>query len=397
MSVMEDVKRTESGVFYDLEVNRDALYDKIHNGERLTIGYDSTTASPRDWSNSWNLSCSHKRYDLGDEDCRLNVGDYDSWEEYGEVLREEYDIVEMVPLYMTDHSYLALSIVNPNDRWDSGQIGYAFLTAENQKDLAGAYGITDLHEASLEVLKQELEVYEGYLNGEAYSIRVENVNTGEMIDSIGGFYGTDFVANGLYREIPEEFVEDVRKSLPMYFSPLEKDQSKFFEQSQEDEKRKEILEKLRASDKHPERGEIKLAKDPLGNDCFERRSVDCYERWFDNGQLEGRSRFDENGKKNGIGEQWYKSGQLRSRWNYKNDKLNGPFKTWYENGQLERCWQYSNGELNGACQEWNEAGALIYEGYFDSGLPIAKPAHEIKETPKQIKVQEPKKKGGVKL
>lgn len=244
MGEMEDVKRTESGVFYDLESNGDELYDKIHNGKRLTIGYDSTAESPREWDNSWNLSCSHERYDLGDENCRLNAGDYDSWEEYGEALREEYDIVEMVPLYMLDHSNLALSIVDFNDRFDSGQIGFAFLTAENQKDLAGAYGLMDLHEASLKVLKQELEVYQEYLNGESYSIMVDDMNTGEMIDSIGGFYGTDFSANGLDDYIPEEFVEDVHKSLPMYFSSLEKDQSKFFEQTQEVEKtKKEGVEK----------------------------------------------------------------------------------------------------------------------------------------------------------
>lgn len=88
------------------------------------------------------------------------------------------------------------------------------------------------------MLKDELSVYEGYLNGETYSIRVENVNTGKMIDVLGGLYGTDFVANGLYYALPEEFVEDVRKSLPMYFPSLEKDQSKSFEQTQEGEKRK---------------------------------------------------------------------------------------------------------------------------------------------------------------
>lgn len=234
MSEMEDVKRTESGVFYDLESSSDALYDKVHNGVRLTIDQDSFAESPREWDNSWSLSCSHRKYDLGDEDCRLNVGDYNSWEEYGEALREKYDIVELVPLFMLDHSSLSLSIVDFNDRWDSGQIGFAFLTAENQKALVRAYGLTDLHEASLKVLKQELEVYQEYLNGESYSIMVDDMNTGEMIDSIGGFYGTDFSANGLDDYIPEEFVEDVYKSLPMYFPSIGQEQSKSIEEAAEE-------------------------------------------------------------------------------------------------------------------------------------------------------------------
>lgn len=397
MSELEDVKRTESGVFYDLESNRDALYDKIHNGERLTIGYDSTAESPRDWdNNNWSLSCFHKKYDLGDEDCRLNIKDYDSWDEYGEALREEYDIVEMVPLYLLDHSHLSLSIVDFNDRWDSGQIGFAFLTAENQKDIAKTCERSDLHELSLDLLKDELSVYEGYLNGETYFVRVENVNTGKMIDVLGGLYGTDFVANGLYYALPEEFVEDVRKSLPMYFPSLEKDQSKSFEQTQEGEKRKRVLERLIASDRHPERGEIKLAKDSLGNDCFERRSSNCFERWFDNGQLRERCQLDENGRANGLVEQWYPNGQPCYRANYKDNDLNGLEKTWYENGQLQRCYRYTNGVRDGACQEWREDGALVYDRYYDAGMPIAKPSHEIKETPKQIKIQETKKRGGVK-
>lgn len=53
MSVMEDVKKSESGVFYDLESNSDALYDKVHNGVRLTIDQDPFAESPREWDNSW--------------------------------------------------------------------------------------------------------------------------------------------------------------------------------------------------------------------------------------------------------------------------------------------------------------------------------------------------------
>lgn len=262
MSEMEDVKRTESGVFYDLEFNGDELYDKIHNGKRLTIGYDSTAESPRGWDNSWNLSCSHEGYDLGDEDCRLNVRDYDSWEEYGEALRAEFDIVEMVPLYMLDHSNLALSIVDFNDRWDSGQIGFAFLTAEKLKDIANTYERSDLHELALDLLKDELSVYEGYLNGETYSIRLENVDTGEIIDSVGGFYGTDFDTNGLYREIPEEFVDDVCKSLPMYFTSIEQEQSKSIEETVDVGKtKKEGVEKaLETSKASPKQIKIQESK-----------------------------------------------------------------------------------------------------------------------------------------
>ena len=220
MKELDEVPRKDQGFFYDLGTDHERIYDKIHSVKRLTIGYNSYPDSPRDWGNRWNLSCVHKKYDLGDKDCRLDCRDYNNWEEYGEALREKYDIVEIVPLSLTDHSGLSLNVGTPVERWDSGQIGFAFLTAEGQKDLAKLYDGRALREASLRALEQELKVYEEYLNGEGYFIKIEEVNTGETISQVGSFYGSDFVASGLYDEIPMEFANDVIKSIPEHFPSL---------------------------------------------------------------------------------------------------------------------------------------------------------------------------------
>lgn len=155
---------------------------------------------------------------------------------------------------------------------------------------------------------------------------------------------------------------------------------------------------MRANDKYPERGEIKLIGAGLSEGFFSRWSLGgCCEKWYKNGQLEERYTVDKNGQKNGLYERWFTNGQLERRCTYKNDKLHGSFKSWYRNGQQELWFHFNNGEIDGACQSWNQDGLLVEHMYYEQGLPIGSYPLEVKEAPKQIKVQKPKKKGGVKL
>lgn len=164
------------------------------------------------------------------------------------------------------------------------------------------------------------------------------------------------------------------------------------------EEQKKVLEGLRANDKYPERGEIKLIGAGLSEGFFSRWSLGgCCEKWYKNGQLEERYTVDKNGQKNGLYERWFTNGQLERRCTYKNDKLHGSFKSWYRNGQQELWFHFNNGEIDGACQSWNQDGLLVEHMYYEQGLPIGSYPLEVKEAPKQIKVQKPKKKGGVKL
>lgn len=157
------------------------------------------------------------------------------------------------------------------------------------------------------------------------------------------------------------------------------------------------LEKLKANDKHPERGEIRLIGAGVSNCFFSRWSPDGYcERWYKNGQLEERYTVDENGKKEGFYESWHKNGQQQRHCIYKNGKVHGLSETWYPNGQQETYIQFSNGEINCVYQSWNQEGVLIEDIYYDEGLPMGRLPREVEETPKRIKVQEPKKKGGIK-
>lgn len=50
-------------------------------------------------------------------------------------LCSSYDIMAILPLYLFEHSGIALSTNDFNDRWDSGQIGYVFMTKKQAKEM----------------------------------------------------------------------------------------------------------------------------------------------------------------------------------------------------------------------------------------------------------------------
>lgn len=98
-----------------------------------------------------------------------------------------------------------------------------------------------------------------------------------------------------------------------------------------------MLERLKANDPHPERGEIKLAKDNYGDYFYERKSSGYYESWHTNGLL--KTLFD---KAIGEKKEWYENGQIMSSQNYKNGRREGPYLFWHENGQLVGSSNYVN-------------------------------------------------------
>lgn len=145
----------------------------------------------------------HKRYDLENFDDRLNFEDYSSWEEYKEAIEEEYNPIFINPVYMTDHSYLSLSIGKPADKWDSGQIGFAILLKEDYDQLCEYSDSKTLSKKTLEeILIDDLIKYEAYLNGDIYEMIIEYPE-----DSMcyGYYYGCDWKTNGLYDDLPEAY------------------------------------------------------------------------------------------------------------------------------------------------------------------------------------------------
>ena len=90
-----------------------------------------------------------------------------------------------------------------------------------------------------------------------------------------------------------------------------------------------------------------------------------------------------NGKRDGIGEEYDKNGNLILIGEYSDGKLlngkgcnnmiaeikngNGKFKEYYDNNNLHYEGEYINGKINGHGKEYNEEGILIFEGEYLNG------------------------------
>ena len=100
--------------------------------------------------------------------------------------------------------------------------------------------------------------------------------------------------------------------------------------------------------------------------------------YYENGQLESKGSY-KYGKRDGKWESWYENGQLQSREIYvtlfkEKMKLNditsyqiGEQEEWYEDGQLRLKGKYDKGEKVGVWQSWHENGKLKSEGKYVDG------------------------------
>lgn len=157
----------------------------------IRIYPDTSPESPRNWDNIGTMVCFHKRYDLGDENdyCSSN---YDSWEEMKGDIIEKENVHTILPLYLYDHSGITMSTSSFNDRWDSGQVGWIFVSKDKVRK-------ESLDETKIEqYLIDEVKTYDQYLTGDVYGYRISKVTPCELgheheeeLDSCWGFYGEE--------------------------------------------------------------------------------------------------------------------------------------------------------------------------------------------------------------
>ena len=177
---------------------------KLKTGRTVIISQDDLTESPREWDKLTTMVCFHSRYNLGD-DHDIDHNDYNGWDEMEEaIMRDEKPLV-IEPLYLYDHSGITISTEPFGCRWDSGQIGFVYITQENIDSYGLVIGGEEtwndyLQRLSLR-LKNEVKIYDDYICGNVYYYQIEDEN-GEVVDSCGGFYG-DLNKSGMLEYLRE--------------------------------------------------------------------------------------------------------------------------------------------------------------------------------------------------
>ena len=158
------------------------------------------------------MACFHRRYDLGDKGHGYDSKDYPGWDAMEKAIVKREKPADILPIYMYDHSGLAISVERTGcfaDRWDSGQIGFIFISKAKARKEFG-----ELTQKVLEQIRKnllaEVETYNQYLQGDVWAYTIRN-NKGEWLDSRGGFYGQEdciadakFAAEGKAKKLAEE-------------------------------------------------------------------------------------------------------------------------------------------------------------------------------------------------
>jgi hypothetical protein len=184
----------EQGFEFTFEPIEDTLkIAKTKTGfEARYLIQDNEPINPREDENLGTMICFHRRYTLGDK-TELNSDMFNGWEElYNHLIKEKKAII-ILPLYLYDHSSISMKVGSfqgllpqGHAEFDSGQVGFIYCTKDDLKRI----GITK--NRAEKTLRAEVEIYDGYIQGNVYCIVKETYNSDkEQIDydTCGGYFG----------------------------------------------------------------------------------------------------------------------------------------------------------------------------------------------------------------
>jgi len=185
--------------------------------KKIKVVQDSDPESPRDWDNLGTMTCWHRRRSLGDthglSELVEAIQEAPQWCEswyYEYNMADPRELLELaekcqfivLPLYLYDHSGITMNTHGFGCRFDSGQVGFIWVT---RKDVRKEYGVKRISKALLERVYQslngEVETYDQYLRNDIYGFEAIDEND-EVIHSCWGFYGDDPKTNGMDDHLP---------------------------------------------------------------------------------------------------------------------------------------------------------------------------------------------------
>jgi hypothetical protein len=172
------------------------------NGFTVTISYDPECPSPRDDDcPGARLVLFHSQYTFPN-DAGLDTDDYEGWADMAAHLRSDHGALFVMAVYMIDHSGLAFRVAdldagNPfADPWDSGQLGFSYVTAKIWKDTQGTDwdGSDEQLAMARKLIANDVEQYGMYVNGECYSYTITDKHGDQVDDGCNnGIIGFEWV------------------------------------------------------------------------------------------------------------------------------------------------------------------------------------------------------------
>jgi hypothetical protein len=167
----------------------------LGNGAVVRVYASRFVDNPRDFADRLStMWCWHHRYDLSGrkdrrDSRRPKPHHYEGWEELGKAIERDIKPVVMRPVYLYDHSALALSTTPFSCPWDSGQVGFIFFERDKLKAFGAKIATKKVKERMLRYLQADIAEYSAYLNNEVYEWKLY-IND-ELVGRGDDYYGDE--------------------------------------------------------------------------------------------------------------------------------------------------------------------------------------------------------------
>jgi hypothetical protein len=131
----------------------------------------------------------------------------------------------MLPLYLYDHSGITINTSGFNCQWDSGQVGWIYVSKEEIKKEFNWFLLNKKRiKKVIDILNSEVKAYDDYLTSNIYGYTIDEID-----DSCWGFYGRNYWDNGLMESAKNAIDYHVTK---MHRIQLQEDQQIIGDMSQ---------------------------------------------------------------------------------------------------------------------------------------------------------------------
>lgn len=150
----------------------------------IKVHVDDDPMSPLEFDNLGVIATWHRGYNLG------HVQPKCSPEEWLKDNAPPGSVV--LPVYMYEHSGIALSTGSFGDPWDSGQLGVIVATPDAiRKNFMKKRISKKMREITEKILKSEISTYNDYVSGNVWGFTIEDEEDPSNEDSCWGFFGDD--------------------------------------------------------------------------------------------------------------------------------------------------------------------------------------------------------------
>lgn len=197
----------------------------VQAGSIIKVVHDHDPESPRNWDNLGTMVCAHRRYRLGDDDGAAKalevIYEHLSDRQLSEIDFDANHIPDieralemtgqavMLPLYLYDHSGITMKTSPFSCQWDSGKVGFIFVSKEAARSEYGWKRLTNARIEKLQTyLDGEVESYDQYLIGDVWGYEV--IQDDDVIESCWGFFGRDPLTNGILDHLSSQYQEMIR-------------------------------------------------------------------------------------------------------------------------------------------------------------------------------------------